>query len=145
MTYFWRAMRPNRRPAQKHIVESPIEVEFWRAHERARYGALRGLVKQYKVGQYRLDFAIPAARIGIELDGHATHSTTYAIAADRRRQRALEANGWRIIRFGGLEVWQNPDQCVAEAAKLAALYRKRRLHGVPRVRQRRLHGHGAEV
>lgn len=80
---------------------------------------LAGLVRQYKVGPYRLDFAIPRRMIGIELDGHRTHSTTQAIAADRRRQRYLELHDWYIIRFGGLEIYQDVDTCVREAAELA--------------------------
>ena len=85
---------------------------------------LAGLVRQHKVGQYRLDFALPRRMIGIELDGQRTHSSTQAIAADRRRQRWLEARGWYIIRFGGLEVFQDVDGCVREAAQLVHRHRR---------------------
>jgi len=40
---------------------------------------------------------LPDRKIGIELDGFATHSSTADIAKDRQRQRAIEAEGWRII------------------------------------------------
>jgi very-short-patch-repair endonuclease len=106
-------------PARRTVLLiSPIEDAFWRSHQRLHLRPLRGLVQQYKVGRYRLDFAIPSKMIGIELDGHRTHSTTQAIAADRRRQRWFEANGWYIIRFGGLEIYQDVDACVREAAEL---------------------------
>jgi hypothetical protein len=65
--------------------------------------------------QYRIDFAVPSHRFGIELDGHATHSSTTAIAHDRQRQRALERQGWTICRFGGQEVHRNARACVWEA------------------------------
>jgi very-short-patch-repair endonuclease len=104
---------------------SPIEELFWQSHQRLRLRPLVGLKKQYKVGPYRLDFALPQRMIGIELDGHSTHSTTQAIAADRQRQRALEAAGWYIIRFGGLEVYQNADACVREAAQLVTAEQRR--------------------
>jgi very-short-patch-repair endonuclease len=104
---------------------SPIERQFWDAWLAApgRYPALAGLVAQHKAGRYRLDFALPAQRIGIELDGFASHSSTADITRDRQRQRELEADGWRIIRFGGAEVYQDAAGCVRQAARLASLYR----------------------
>jgi very-short-patch-repair endonuclease len=63
--------------------------------------------------------------IGIELDGHRTHSSPAAIAADRRRQRDLEAAGWYIIRFGGQEVFIDAVGCVQEAAVLASQHKGR--------------------
>jgi very-short-patch-repair endonuclease len=72
-------------------------------------------------GRRRIDFAIPDRKIGIELDGHATHSSTQAIADDRRRQRRLESAGWRIIRFGGAEVYADANGCVRQAAALAGM------------------------
>lgn len=107
------------------LLVSPIEDSFWRSHQRLHLRPLNGLVHQYKVGPYRLDFALPRQLIGIELDGHRTHSSTQAIAADRKRQRWFEANGWYIIRFGGLEVFQDADGCVREAAALVQKHRRR--------------------
>ena len=65
--------------------------------------------------KYRIDFAVLTRRFGVELDGHATHSTPTAIAKDRRRQRALERDGWTICRFGGQEVTRSAANCVWEA------------------------------
>lgn len=113
-------------PARRTLLlVSPIEESFWRSHQRLRLRPLNGLVHQYKVGQYRLDFALPRQLIGIELDGQRTHSSTQAIAADRKRQRWFEANDWYIIRFGGLEVFQDADGCVREAAALVQKHRRR--------------------
>lgn len=86
------------------------------------------LVPQYPVdvdgGRFYLDFAVldddqPDRRIGFEIDGHATHSSPVAIAKDRKRQRALEDAGWKIIRFGGSQVHRDPCQCAAEALRHA--------------------------
>jgi very-short-patch-repair endonuclease len=107
------------------VALSPIEDMFWQSHRKLHLRPLVGLVRQYKVGPYRLDFALPRQMIGIELDGHRTHSTTQAIASDRQRQRALETIGWYIIRFGGLEVFQDPDGCVRETADLVVRHRRR--------------------
>lgn len=115
-------LRPMSRTTTRGVItQSPIERMFWSAYQRTRPRALRGLVQQYQVGRYRIDFALPKLKIGIELDGYQSHSSTISIAHDRARQRDLEAQGWYIIRFGGLEVHQNADYCVRQAARLAAL------------------------
>jgi very-short-patch-repair endonuclease len=115
-------LRPVPSPTRKQLY-SPIEIQFWNAYVAIKPKPLRGLVRQYPVGRYRIDFALPSQKFGIELDGHATHSSPAAIAADRRRQRALEEMGWRIVRFGGQEVFQNAPACVRSAARLAALHK----------------------
>lgn len=122
--------KPAQTPARRVVSRasrnySPIEIMFWNAYTATHPRALGGLVRQYRVGQYRIDFALPAHKIGIELDGHATHSSATAIAADRQRQRNLEEKGWYIIRFGGQEVYQNAAACVRSAARLAALHKMR--------------------
>jgi hypothetical protein len=38
-------------------------------------------------------------RLVVELDGHAVHGTGAAFEADRARDRALQAEGWRVIRI----------------------------------------------
>jgi len=114
-------------PARRAVLlVSPIEDSFWQSHEKLRLRPLAGLKRQYKVGPYRLDFALPGRLIGIELDGHRTHSSPKAIADDRYRQRWLEANGWYIIRFGGLEIYQDANGCVREAAALVQRHIGRR-------------------
>lgn len=114
---------------------SPIEQQFWAACRRLKLPGTAHLVPQYTVPgtSFRLDFALvsepqyqvppgypqlPRYKTGIELDGFATHSSTADIARDRRRQRALEARGWYIIRFGGAEVHHDADGCVRQAASL---------------------------
>ena len=100
---------------------SPIERQFWTAYLALDPPELAGLVPEHEVfdGRRRIDFAIPARMIGIELDGHATHSSPAQIADDRQRQRMLEAAGWHVIRFGGAEVYRDAARCVREAADLA--------------------------
>ncbi len=97
---------------------SPIERSFWDAHQRLNLPELHGIFPQVHALQYKIDFGRADWKIGIELDGFATHSSTTAIANDRQRQRALEAEGWRIIRFGGQEIHRDADACVRQAAEL---------------------------
>jgi very-short-patch-repair endonuclease len=98
---------------------SPIEGQFWSAYRRLNPRALRGLTPQHRVGPYRIDFALPRQKFGIELDGLRDHATTAAMAHDRARERYLMRQGWLIIRFGGTEVYHNAPACVQEAAELA--------------------------
>jgi very-short-patch-repair endonuclease len=97
---------------------SEIERPFWEACRRLRLPELDGLVFQHPVAGYFIDFALPDRKIGIELDGFASHSSTADIAKDRKRQRVLEGHGWYITRFGGSEVYHDAEGCVRQAAHL---------------------------
>jgi len=46
-----------------------------------------------------LDATWPAARLVVEVDGFATHGTRRAFEADRARDRALQVDGWRVLRL----------------------------------------------
>lgn len=114
------------REALEHIagstprLDSPIEVAFWKAYLHIMPPALLGLKAQQPAlgGKYRIDFALPDKKIGIELDGYAWHSSREAFTKDRERQRELELAGWRIIRFSGSEVKNDAARCVLQAATL---------------------------
>jgi very-short-patch-repair endonuclease len=110
-------------PVPGEVPGSPVERMFWDACQEIRPDlAARGiLVRQWRVRAegrtFYLDFAVPSVRAGIEIDGHATHSSPAAIARDRQRQRILERAGWRIIRFGGSEVYHDARLCAEEAIR----------------------------
>jgi very-short-patch-repair endonuclease len=101
------------------VFDSPVEEVFWEAYRKSLPSALSGLVAQHEFGRYRLDFAIPKKKIGIELDGFRYHSSQEAIIKDRQRQRELEQQGWRIVRFAAKEVFDDPKGCVKQAARWA--------------------------
>ncbi len=96
---------------------SPPEELFWKATQTHATPTLLGLVPQFAVGKYRLDFALPSKKLGIEVDGLAFHGSQESILLDRKRQRELEMQGWRLLRFTALEVMQDPDDCASIAAK----------------------------
>lgn len=80
-------------------AESPLEVRVWRA---LRGAAIRGLVRQYpftradgSVG--RIDLALPAHRIAIEVDGYRWHSGRRAWRRDLARRNELTALGWTVL------------------------------------------------
>ena len=60
--------------------------------------------RQHPIGRYIADFALPARKLVIEIDG-GQHAT--AIARDNARTRVLEARGWRVIRFWNSDVMGN--------------------------------------
>lgn len=101
---------------RKQPFGSEVEFQFWEAHVAAAIDELRGLVAQYQVGRYRLDFAIPKRRVGVEIDGLAYHSSQSRFVGDRQRERHLEQQGWRIVRFAASEVMADASRCVYEAA-----------------------------
>ncbi len=53
--------------------------------------------------RYRLDMALPGCRLAEEYDGEDAHGREHE-AHDTRRQRWLEGQGWRHLRFGKGEV-----------------------------------------
>lgn len=95
-------------------TESPMEQLFWEA---AR-PLIPSLVPQYQVDPYRLDFAIVARRIAIEIDGHDYHKTKEQRTHDASRDRYLQRQGWAVVRFTGSEVYQDVGKCVKEVLAL---------------------------
>ncbi len=66
---------------------------------------------QHRVDRWRLDFAIIHRdfRMCVECDGHDYHERTKAQAErDRSRDRHLTADGWKVLRFTGSEIWRDP-------------------------------------
>ena len=89
-------------------------------------GGLQGLETQYPVSAankwYFIDIAIPEHRIGIEFDGRGKYgsdvdSVHRSIEAEERRQRLLEAQGWRIRRFRW-EALAHPDEILGQIRTL---------------------------
>lgn len=97
--------------------QSIVEQLFWNTYLRIGGPSLHGLVRQFKVENYRLDFALPELRIGIEIDGLAFHSDQHSFTRDRARERQLEMQGWRILRFAAREVMDAPERCISEASQ----------------------------
>jgi very-short-patch-repair endonuclease len=114
---------------KKSRFESPIEEAFWTATLKDptfwRHDQTGGLTPQHPVKglRYRLDFAMPADKVAIELDGYAYHSSPQAFTKDRERHRNLEAARWRIIRFSGAEITTDVARCVAQAKSLIQMFR----------------------
>ena len=86
---------------------------------------------QVSIGEYRVDFLVihekgldsPGASPGgivVECDGHEFHEKTKKqVARDKRRDRYLQEQGFRVFRFAGSEVWADPYRCASEVLSLA--------------------------
>jgi very-short-patch-repair endonuclease len=91
----------------KGVTGSALEDRFVRLIVRAK---LPEPVRQFEVrddqGRFiaRLDFAYPAARIAIEIDGFAFHSGRRAWQKDLVRQNALVDARWVVLRFTKLDI-----------------------------------------
>ena len=79
-------------------------------HERTLWRALKELPidgshfrRQAPIGSYVVDFVCPAKRLIIELDG-GHHNEDDTAARDLERQRWLEREGYRVIRFWNSEI-----------------------------------------
>lgn len=78
------------------------EKKLWQA---IRAHRLEGLSfrRQMPIEGYIVDFAAPAHRLIIELDG-AQHGEERGRLRDRERDRVLRANGWTVLRFWNADV-----------------------------------------
>ena len=98
-----RTIRPRATKARELRRDAtPAEHHLWQALRKCELpGRLR---RQHPIGNYIVDFAIPAANLVIEIDGE-THAET--AEADAARTAFLESKGYRVIRFWNAEVHDN--------------------------------------
>lgn len=108
----------SRKLTQSHVIEARARaMRFAQTPtEEALFGQLRagklGVVvrRQYVIGRYIADFAVPSVRLVIEVDG-AYHAARRV--ADARRDRELGRRGWRVLRLPAGLVAQDLAEAVA--------------------------------
>jgi very-short-patch-repair endonuclease len=96
-TEFARKLRRARTPAEKAMWEIVHRPEFkeWRFRQ------------QHPVRSYFVDVAAPSIKLAIELDGESHDNRP---EYDEARDRALEGEKWRVVRFTNEEVINKPDE-----------------------------------
>lgn len=52
---------------------------------------------------YKLDFALPMKKIGLEVDG-SSHGSPTRKSQDRKKEAALQGLGWRVLRISNSRV-----------------------------------------
>jgi len=101
--------------------ESVVESFFARLVKEFGVGAVEYQVKVVVDGQSRrLDYAIPAALLGIEIDSEEHHASMPARLADRRRTNQLATVGYQVLRYGSVELKRTPRRVIAEIRAVAA-------------------------
>lgn len=68
-----------------------------------------------------IDFANPALKIAIEVDGRAFHSDRQSFERDRERQNMLVIHGWIVLRFTWERLINDPEGVLAEIASVLAI------------------------
>ncbi|MBS4193216.1 DUF559 domain-containing protein [Bacillus sp. FJAT-49705] len=86
---------------ERNKCESPIERQLYNALTFRGYA----VTTQVPCGKYRIDIALVGPRIAIECDGKAYHSSPKAKARDRCKDKCLMENGWKVLRFTGLQIY----------------------------------------
>lgn len=113
------------------IADPPVEAKCGPAWcdspaEHALMLALgvRGLSfeQQHQIGGHFVDFAFPEQMLVLEVDGFEFHDRTPEQAErDKRRDRELMLQGWRVARFSGREAIGRSNQCATEVIALLAV------------------------
>jgi very-short-patch-repair endonuclease len=62
--------------------------------------------RQVSIAGFIADFACYSCRLVVELDG-GQHNTSEGLARDEKRTKALEAQGFRVVRFWNADVFLN--------------------------------------
>ena len=96
------------RARQKRSALTPSEAKLWSAIRGGRLGVC--FRRQIPLGNYIADFAAPAAKLVVEVDG-AYHARRQA--ADARRDRNLGRLGYRVLRLEASLVEQHVELGVA--------------------------------
>ncbi len=95
------------------LCQSEVEKLFLVAAD--KIGHSQELWPQYPASGYFIDFAIVDKKIAIEIDGHDYHKTIEQRTHDSKRDRDLDLEGWRILRFTGSEVRRDAEGCAKRA------------------------------
>jgi very-short-patch-repair endonuclease len=104
---------PPQRALARQMRADPTDAEYklwWHLRHRSKTPHTH-FRRQVRIGRYIADFASHGARIVIEVDGgqHAVRTD-----ADLERTKALEANGYRVLRFWNNDVLTNIDGVLEE-------------------------------
>lgn len=94
----------------------------------ARALARRGvrMLANHPVGPYFGDFVDERSHTIVEIDGREFHSESHTFCRDRRRQNALQLEGWFVLRYAAADVFTRLDRCVDEVVEVVRRRRKSR-------------------
>ena len=83
---------------------------------------ITGYEAEYRFSErrWRWDFAWPhlTPPVAVEVDEETSHGRWYKLTQDRQKQNAATLLGWRLLRFSGAMLRDDPDTCVAQLREL---------------------------
>ena len=112
------------RPALRAALDNEPQLTRSEAERR-----LLALIRQARLprpqtnvilGGYEVDLFWRAQRLVVEIDGYAFHSTRQAFERDRARDAALQAAGYRVVRFTWRQIVHEPLGVVVQLTRLLA-------------------------
>lgn len=103
-----------RRARENRSRQTVCEDKLWRLLRGRRF-LNRKFRREHTIGVYSVDFACPAVKLVIEVDG-PSHDTPEQAEFDAARTEYLEREGWRVIRFTNSEIYDGPDAVAAQIA-----------------------------
>jgi hypothetical protein len=103
------------------------ELEIWGVRHVLQRPGMPPFEQQVRVrlptGTVYLDAAVPELRVDVELDGAAFHGSAQDRERDTRRDVALAAQGWAVLRFSYRRLTAEPDACRREILAVCAARR----------------------
>src|SRR5688500_2907044 len=104
--------------AARAMRRQPMRAEevLWGALQRKQVAGLK-FRRQHPVDRFVLDFYCPSHKLVIEVDGGVHDQQP---ERDAERTKALEAYGYRVLRFRNEQVLQELPEVVQEIAAVAA-------------------------
>lgn len=112
---------PRNRSRAKSMRRAMTEAELklWNELRAHRLMGL-GFRRQMPIAGFIVDFACPAKRLVVELDG-SQHAQADNIARDRVRTARLEADGWTVLRFRNDDVLRDIDNVCMHIVTVAGV------------------------
>lgn len=98
-------------------TESVLEDEVARL---LRAAGIYDFERQYWVEGYRLDFAAPPIKLGLEVNGVAFHSAAIDVQRNCHKLNRLVALGWRVLQFTAADIRRRPRRVVGELSSAMA-------------------------
>ena len=103
-----------RRARENRSEQSRCEEKLWRLLRGRRF-LNRKFRREHTIGKYTVDFACPAVKLVIEIDG-PSHDDPEQKKFDEARTEYVQQSGWRVIRFTNAEIYEGLEAVEARIA-----------------------------
>lgn len=89
-------------------------------HHWVRQAGLHPVSFNAEVGPWRVDALWPHAKLAVEINGYAAHSSPWAHDRDHRKEQWLRANGYDLRRFTAVQAIDEPALVIVQIARALA-------------------------